>query len=706
MSEHNNDIPQSHGGEGAHWHKAIIDAIPYMVFHTTRTGILTGFKPAEGLAPYLPPADFQGKSFSDVLPGTVASPVIAAIERAFASGQHETIEYDLIEHNTTVTYEGQIICCGPDEAVMIVRDITKDKQKDTALYLSNLTIEYATDAAFWITPDASIIHVNQAACDSLGYSREELLGLKVHDFDPNFQEDTWRERWIIGQQRGSFTIESTHRRKNGELFPVEIMANMFCFNGREYNCIFVRDITKRTQTAEALRLTQFSVDHCSDSAIWLDSSARLVYVNEATCHSLGYTSEELLNLTVFDIDETMKPEDWADSWDGFCEKKSANMESVFRRKDGSTFPVDIAGNYVRFEDKEYNCAFVRDITKRKQAEQALCESQERLSGLLNRINEVVFRMSLETMKCTFVSPAVSTVFGYDAKPFLETPMFIRTILHPDFYEVFDDAFGQIMKGYLKPRFEYKIIDPDGNERWLMQTNNIAFDTNGKPVALEGCIANITHMKKYQEEIEKNLEEKDALLREIHHRVKNNLQIISSLLTIQSSCVKDETAREALLESRNRVFFMARVHEHLYGSWDVNGINMESYVKDLVDYLQAGYGVEGCGIDVDVSGIVFDIDTAIPCGLIINELVSNAFKYAYKDRNQGKLVVQIACADKRHVLSVADDGPGLPEGLDIDQCTSMGLRLVALMTDQLGGTLNMTNTDGAVFDISFPEASCE
>jgi two-component sensor histidine kinase len=201
------------------------------------------------------------------------------------------------------------------------------------------------------------------------------------------------------------------------------------------------------------------------------------------------------------------------------------------------------------------------------------------------------------------------------------------------------------------------------------------------------------------------DEKEALLKEIHHRVKNNLQIISSLLSIQSENVTDTSVISAVKESQSRVKAMALIHQLLYQEKELTRIDFATYLPQLIHAVSSIFKKKEDTIDVDIdaSGIVFDIDTSIPLGLIITELVSNAFKYAFNGQSNGKIRIELKPADNDwFVLTVADNGKGLPAGIRIEELDSMGLRLVKMLTGQLEGDLNYEYNKGAIFTIKFTD----
>jgi two-component sensor histidine kinase/CHASE2 domain-containing sensor protein len=204
----------------------------------------------------------------------------------------------------------------------------------------------------------------------------------------------------------------------------------------------------------------------------------------------------------------------------------------------------------------------------------------------------------------------------------------------------------------------------------------------------------------------SLAEKDVLLKEIHHRVKNNLQVISSLLNLQSGYIKDPEALQVFTESRNRVRSMALIHEKLYQTSDLARIDFEDYIKALTSGLMAGFAGKSSSvrIAVEVEKIMLAVDSAVPCGLIVNELVTNCFKYAFAPATPGEIRISMRRnEDSRLQLTVSDNGVGFPKDVDFRNTESLGLQLVNTLTEQLDGTVALHNGTGTTFEITFPES---
>lgn len=208
-----------------------------------------------------------------------------------------------------------------------------------------------------------------------------------------------------------------------------------------------------------------------------------------------------------------------------------------------------------------------------------------------------------------------------------------------------------------------------------------------------------------EQIELSLKEKEVLLKEIHHRVKNNLQIICSLLNLQAEVIEDPRVSEIFRESQSRIQSMALIHEKLYHSEDLASVNFCDYLNDLVTNLRYSYQVnlDSLLLTLKIEQIELDIDTAIPCGLIVNELVSNALKYAFSPSDPGELRIELyAVGDREYTLIVSDTGVGFPPELDFRQTKSLGLQLVNSLVKQLEGSIELNRDKGTEFKIWFPK----
>ena len=253
----------------------------------------------------------------------------------------------------------------------------------------------------------------------------------------------------------------------------------------------------------------------------------------------------------------------------------------------------------------------------------------------------------------------------------------------------------------RPReYETKGRDKDGNIKDLLVTVVTIPDTKKQLASL----IDITKRKTDENQIKSSLKEKNILLQEIHHRVKNNMQIISSLLNLQTKYIEDEKAVDILKESQNRVRSMAMIHEKLYQSKDLSHINFDDYIQSLVSKLFYSYNTEKTYIKpiFEVENLSLNIDTAVPCGLIISELVSNSLKYAFPTGMNGEILVSLKFVDNKYELIISDNGIGIPAEIDLNKLDTLGLLLVTTLTEQIDGEITINRNHGTEFIIRFEE----
>ena len=240
-----------------------------------------------------------------------------------------------------------------------------DHQEDR---LDKFCLDNAAVCAIRLSGDGRIIYANRKAYESLGYSREELLGMSVSDIDIMLPAEKWPEAWRRIQAERSLTVEGVHRRKDGTVFPVEVTATYLEFEGRRYSMALIKDITERKRISESLRLAEFMFDKASFGIFLARASGHIADVNDHACRYLGYTKAELCRMTIHDIDRGRSPDENKRLWRQLQQEGVIHFESVHRHKDGTEIPVTITGNLFEFNNERYSVSFVQDITEWKAAE--------------------------------------------------------------------------------------------------------------------------------------------------------------------------------------------------------------------------------------------------------------------------------------------------------------------------------------------------
>lgn len=247
-----------------------------------------------------------------------------------------------------------------------------------------------------------------------------------------------------------------------------------------------------------------------------------------------------------------------------------------------------------------------------------------------------------------------------------------------------------------------MIRKDGSVFTALVSNRLLLNREDEVIGYVEVSTDITHHKKTQNELEISLREKEVLLKEIHHRVKNNMQIISSLLHLQSMQYNDTIIQEALIESQNRVISMSMVHEKLYRSTNLSRIAFDDYIRELTHELMDTWVGTNTVINnhYEMEAVEIDIDKAIPWELLVNELISNALKHGLKDQSSGLLVIKLQRRDAEIILTVENNGAPLPENFNIDKTDTLGMQLIASLTQQLIGEISYKTKPHTIFELRF------
>ena len=342
----------------------------------------------------------------------------------------------------------------------------------------------------------------------------------------------------------------------------------------------------------------------------------------------------------------------------------------------------------------------RDITQQKKAAEVLAEREHLLRQAQSYAR--IGNWSLEADgKTASWSEEVYRVMGLDSSNVPGPETMWKAIHRDDLAEV-QSSLITAMKTGTEHRGEYRIVRPDGEVRWITCKGAPVFDDQGSVIRLLGILQDITERKLAEERLRTSLQEKEVLLREIHHRVKNNLQVVSSLLSLQAMQTPSAEASSALMESCRRIQVMADIHNRLYGSSDIARIEFDVFVNTLAKDIIAAYASDSLHIDLeaDLESVTLDIDAAIPCSLIISELLSNAIKHAFPGESKGTVAVALKQHGEKLHLRIRDSGSGMPEENHQRSNGSLGLKLVHALVEQLDGEIIFSNENGTSVSITF------
>ena len=350
-----------------------------------------------------------------------------------------------------------------------------------------------------------------------------------------------------------------------------------------------------------------------------------------------------------------------------------------------------------------NSRLRQEILDRARADQALEASEKKYFTLFNSANDAVVLCARRENPLCYplieVNDGTSRILGYSRDSLLSGNLFDHVL--PSSRERIPKIFEEIDRNH-HATFEMNYQTCDGRTIPL-EMNSHLFILEGKTVLLT-VARDISARKKIENDLRQSIAEKEVLLQEVHHRVKNNLQVILSLIELQSAAMSNPDAREHFRECQDRIRSIALVHENLYQSKNFSTIKAENYIKMLVDRLvQSCSPFPGISVCYDIDDIDTDLDTAIPCGLVINELVTNALKHAFTGRDRGIIQICLKQApDDMLTLIVEDDGKGFPESINFKDTESFGLQIVMALSRQLDADVSMTSENGTRITLRFSE----
>ena len=457
------------------------------------------------------------------------------------------------------------------------------------------------------------------------------------------------------------------------------------------------------QIAELKRFKAL-LDQSNDAIFLLEMPSCLIAdLNKSALEQLEYTQSEILNMSINDFiipwEVNQMEKIFTDLMKNSGVEYRKNVVTTFLKSSMEEIPVEISISLVEFGDNFYAVMVARDISERMEAERAVMQSEEKYRTLFEYSPDFILLLAhdgkiIDINKATekFVNLSKEELIGKSIRNFG---------LFEDDIEKFIEIGHELMDGEFVEPFEFKISNKDGQICCMEAYLSLLKKGRGNN-QIQAILHDITKRKNYEKQIKQSLTEKEVLLREIHHRVKNNLQVISSLLNLQSRYMEDKNARDVFKESQNRIKSMALIHEKLYQSEDLTKIDFAEYLKSLTFHLFRSYSVDQSTVRLSINfeGALFDIDTSIPCGLIINELISNSLKYAFPNGRKGKISVDLQLDGEKYVLIISDDGVGFPEGLDFQNTETLGLRLVSILVNQIKGVITLDKREGTSFKIEF------
>ena len=583
--------------------------------------------------------------------------------------------------------------------------VTQRKLIETQNFTRNI-IESSIDMIIAVDEELKVTEFNSAAQRKFGYKLEDIQGKHAEVLYGTKGEFEAVQKAL--NKDGSFTGEIINRTSDGEVFTSLLSASLIRTpEGEIVGLMGVsRDITEIKKAEQELIASEARYrdifENASDFILSVDGKGNFKYANKSFRQTLGYSHKDLLTANIREWVEEGCIDPKKSLFDCFVsDKLNINFiskkgrviltsgESSIRTKDGKNHSIRV---------------ILRDVTEARTREREVIEQKAKLEAIFDSTeNMMIWTLDNDYKVTSSNSNFIKGMKQIRKKALKKADDFIEVLSN----EVYEDLYqGQL--NYFKrafegdaAQFELPLEGQDGSPVWLQVFLNPIY-VNNKLEEISCLSYDITDRIEIDRKIRDSLREKEVLLQEVHHRVKNNLQVISSILNLQTSYVSDEGTLEILRESQNRIKSMSFVHEALYRNTDMSHIDFSEYIETITRSLIQSYSIQTLPVEFvqELGEVELSLDQAIPCGLIVNELVTNALKYAYEGIKQPQLRVRLLEKNNRLTVLVSDNGVGLPKDFQYEESDSLGIQLVYTLTNQLDGEIRVDNSKGTSFTISF------
>jgi PAS domain S-box len=648
-------------------------------------------------------------------------------------------------HVTPVLYNASVYRDENSEVIGVfaaARDITAIKKAEEKIQILANAVESSEDAIITKSLEGIVTSWNNGAEKVYGYLTEEVLGKNMSILEPdNTKGETKHLIEKIKQGERVRHYETLRMKKDGTIINVSVtLSPVYDTSGKLVAISTIaRDITENKKAEEAIRLSNLYnrslIEASLDPMVTIGPDGKITDVNGATEQITGYSRNELIG-TDFSDYFTEPEKAFTGYQQVFVHGEVRDYLLETQHKDGHITPVLYNASVYRDENGEVIGVFAaaRDITERKQAEEALKKVHENLEKIVEeRTSELEKAYAslkesekglAEAQKMAHIgnwewdiaadkaywSGEMYRIFRRDFRK--SAPLYSEFLnyIHPNDRYYVASALKKAVKGKTHS-IEFRIVLANGKERAVHMQSEVILDEKNIPIQAKGVVQDITERKEAEEALV-NIE--IARKKEIHHRIKNNLQVISSLLDLQADKFDNPRVIEAFRESQNRVISMALIHEELYKGEGTDKLDFSTYIRELAENLFQTYSLKSKNIHLSMElekNIFLNMDTGIPLGIIVNELVSNSLKHAFPGKDRGEIQIKLhkeknekhkkeCCKATSFSLIVSDNGIGIPENINIEKVDSLGIQLINALVDQLDGKLELKRNNGTEFTIKF------
>jgi len=616
--------------------------------------------------------------------------------------------------------------------VGIVEDITERRESDERIRESEERFRLLSAAALegiCLSENGRIIDANNRFLEMLGYNKKEEIFNRLFVETIVAKEDHERAHKGIRMESAPPT-ECRLKKKDGSIITVIIRGQNIPFRGKTVRVTVAYDISDRKRNEQELEKSKENyrrlIEQSPDGIFIHDEKGNVIFGNPSMLKIVGVSCfDDLAEKNIFAYTLPEYHRAIKQRKKSIAKGEEQDFLTVkLKRPDGRIVEVETKTTSFIYENKkatlvvchdvsyerqlqreqiraqvaeETNKLLQQEITERKRIEKQLVQNQKYTRNLIESSLDMICASDINGNVIEFNEAAQKT-FGYKAGDVLGKKVEFLYANPQDRREV----MKKLLHGVGSFAGEVLNRKKNGETFTAFLSASVLKNENGEIIGSMGVSRDISRIKIAEEQIKQSLREKEVLLKEVHHRVKNNLQVISSILNLQSSFVKDANTLNMLKESQNRIKSMAFIHESLYQNKDFSSINFSEYVINLSQNLVHSYEIYAKQVDLklNVKKIFLNLDQAIPCGLVINEIVSNALKYAFPKGKKGSIVLSLTHVKDVVRMELSDNGVGLPKNIDYRNTESLGLQLVMSLVDQINGKIELDNRHGTKYIITF------
>lgn len=566
-----------------------------------------------------------------------------------------------------------------------------------------------------LSMERKIIRINQKCCDILGYEKEEMLGKHVDLFGhkEDINSDRVQMNKLLRGEIQYFDFEKRVVKKDGSIIWVNITRSLIRPYGKDpimFSVVEDINIKKRTENIinQAFNNYKALAENSPEIIIRLDKNLNYIYANPSIRKFKNITPDEVIGRNLFDFTGQGRNELWLKRFNkAATSKKRQYYQDVFESTDGDrTIETIIIPDVDENNNVNSYLSISRDITERIQSQEEIKRKNILLEKILENIPAGVWIIGKDGNLMMHNKESEIIWGGIENISIRKEPGFKGWWTETG--KRIEDDDWTCYRAYTYGETHLNdIIDiecSDGTKKTIINSAVPMTDNKNNITGVVVINQDISKIMEIENKLKISLREKEMLMKEIHHRVKNNFQIITSLLNLQKNSLKDKSIEDVLLESQNRVRSMAILHEKLYKSQNLNNINFGVYLEDLLKSLQNSYRTKERRIffKKDIKEVIVSIDNAISLGLIINELIVNSIKHAFIGIDEGTITISLnEFGENKLRLIVKDNGAGIPENIDINNTDSLGMMLTNSFVAQIKGTIELIRENGTEFRITFP-----